>query len=81
MVWFDGARCYGADPDIWFPKTVTAAKQAKAICNGDDEHPACPAKADCLYYATFIPPVKEDGIWGGTTRLERRLMRKAARAA
>ncbi len=72
MVRFDGARCYGADPQLWFPTTGQTAVAAKAICK------PCPAKAECLHYATFVKPVKEEGIWGETTRLERRALRKAA---
>ncbi len=72
MVWFDGARCYGADPDIFFPtRGKSTVPEAKAICE------PCPAKAECLHYATFVKPVKEEGIWGETTRLERRALRKA----
>ncbi len=73
MVWFDGARCYGADPDIFFPTRGMTAAPAKAICE------PCPAKKDCLHYATFITPVKEEGIWGGSTGKKRRQMRKEAR--
>ena len=78
MVWFDGARCYGADPDLWFPTIGQTVTAAKAICNGDDNNPPCPAKAECLHYATFVKPVKEEGVWGGTTRLERRRLRRAS---
>ncbi len=78
MVWFDGARCYGADPDLWFPTTGGTGVAAKKICNGDTTRGPCPAKAECLEYATFVRPVKEEGIWGGTGRIERRRLRKAA---
>ena len=80
MVWFDGARCYGADPDLWFPSRGgrAAVKTAKGICNGDDDRGPCPARTECLQYATFVRPVKEEGIWGGMSRIERRRLRKAA---
>ena len=78
MVWFDGARCYGADPNLWFPTIGQTVTAAKAICNGDDNNPPCPALDDCAYYATFVRPVKEEGVWGGLTRLERRALRRAA---
>ncbi len=73
MVWFDGARCYGADPDIWFPPRGAALTAAKQICA------PCPAIAECLHYATFVVPVKEEGVWGGASRMERRQLRKEAR--
>ncbi len=72
MVWFDGARCYGADSNLFFPTRGGTGTAGKAICK------PCPAKKDCLYYATFVTPVKEEGVWGGTTSKERRRLRKDA---
>lgn len=43
-------------------------KEAKAICAG------CPVQQKCLEWALYYPEV--DGIWGGTTPLERRRMRR-----
>ncbi len=79
MVRFDGARCYGADPDLFFPTRGQNAKAGKAICDGDTLSGPCPARAECLHYATFVRPVKENGVWGGTNGRERQRLRKAAR--
>ncbi len=80
MVWFDGARCYGANPNLFFPTRGRTGTKAKAICNGDDIVGPCPARTECREFATFIVPVMEEGVWGGTTRLERRRLRREAAA-
>lgn len=71
-------RCRGQDTNLWFPIEVDgqgnerepayAAPTTKRIC---DE---CPVKTDCLEFA--LDTDQPDGIWGGMTTYERRLMKK-----
>jgi len=76
--WSDHAICRGADPDLFFPIGYSAPilqeqeRAAKAICAN------CPVIADCLTWALSVG--EPDGIWGGTTPEERRLLRRAADA-
>lgn len=68
--WTDDALCtqVGA-PDMWFPETgADNTKDAKAICA------KCPVRETCLEYA--LDNHLEHGIFGGTTRNERRVLRK-----
>lgn len=73
MSWRDLAACNDFDPDLFFPAgdTGSAASQiveAKRICA------ECPVKTDCLAYAVETNQI--NGIWGGTTEQERRLIRR-----
>ncbi|MFB4318175.1 WhiB family transcriptional regulator [Actinomadura sp. 21ATH] len=76
--WSDQAICRGADPDLFFPIGYSAPilreqeRAAKAICAN------CPVTADCLSWALRVG--EPDGIWGGTTPEERRLLRRSAEA-
>lgn len=55
------------DPDIW------AAMECCA---------SCPVMVDCLRYRVENPPVSadDDGIWGGTSGRDRRVLRRAVAA-
>jgi WhiB family redox-sensing transcriptional regulator len=70
--WWDLAACRGsADPEIFFPISGTGPGQAdvaraKAICAG------CRTRRLCLGYA--IDTGQADGIWGGASEEERRLI-------
>jgi WhiB family redox-sensing transcriptional regulator len=69
------AACLGAPPD-WFivdRGQERDAARAKAICAG------CPIKVGCLDFA--LATSTRFGIWGGTTVGQRRLLRRARRAA
>jgi WhiB family transcriptional regulator, redox-sensing transcriptional regulator len=81
--WNDGtwrldAACSTMDTLIFFPigETGPATPQvtlAKKICA------SCPVREQCLEFA--IATIQNDGIWGGTTEDERRLIKRARRAA
>jgi WhiB family transcriptional regulator, redox-sensing transcriptional regulator len=81
--WLSRSACLGADPDVFFPISSTAAAapqvaRAKAICAD------CPVRPTCLDFAMANRDLQ--GIWGGTTDEERRKARRskarsAARAA
>jgi WhiB family transcriptional regulator, redox-sensing transcriptional regulator len=71
--WWSLAACQHADPDLFFPVSGTGPGRAqivgaKAVCA------RCPVRSDCLHYALAAGPVQ--GVWGGTSEEERRLLRQ-----
>lgn len=78
---FDGRQlCATVDKDWFFPDEhedsvevmTLKTMNAKAICM------ACPLTKSCLEYALKTPSL--EGIWGGKTKTERRLLRRRLRA-
>ncbi|NRQ32370.1 WhiB family transcriptional regulator [Nonomuraea sp. NN258] len=70
--WSTRAACQDADPALFFPLTwddrlAPRNDQARRICRG------CPVQRACLDWA--LRTGEPDGIWGGTTPAERRLLR------
>ena len=68
--WRDRAACRALDPGMFFPDDgdhigVERAKQTGA---------PCPVAWECLSYAVFTN--QTEGIWGGTTKGERRRLRR-----
>jgi len=69
--WRAEAACRTADPDVFFP-TGTARDMerqqriARGVCAG------CPVSRQCLQTALALDGV--DGVWAGTTPLERDLL-------
>ena len=64
------------DPDLFFPPLgshITDIRLAKAICAG------CDMRRACLTFA--LEHHIRDGIWGGTTREERKAIWRNERAA
>lgn len=66
--WMASARCAETDPEVFFQEQGGKPNAAKRICK------ACPVRAECLQHALAG---EESGVWGGTTALERRRIRKA----
>jgi WhiB family transcriptional regulator, redox-sensing transcriptional regulator len=71
--WWSRAACQQIDPDLFFPISATGPARAqlagaKAVCA------RCPVRRDCLRYALAAGPVQ--GIWGGLSEDERRLLRQ-----
>jgi WhiB family redox-sensing transcriptional regulator len=71
--WTDDAACRGADPEIFYPvgfagPALQQEAAAKAICAD------CGVQSDCLTWA--LRAGEPDGVWGGTTPEERRLLRR-----
>jgi WhiB family transcriptional regulator, redox-sensing transcriptional regulator len=76
MNWREDVACHGADPDLFFPIGTTGAasrqaEMAKRICR------ACPVQIQCLAWA--LQNGVTDGVWGGTTPDERRMIRNMSR--
>lgn len=83
-----GAACAGRSldtshqppRDAFFPIRGTAqitARDAKAICNGEDGEPVCPIRSECLEYALVLK--EKYGIWGGKSERERARIAKQRR--
>lgn len=71
MTWTNHARCRGLDPALFFPERGDheAVTFAKAICA------ECPVAQQCRDHAIAIE--EDDGVWGGTSGLQRRRERRA----
>jgi WhiB family redox-sensing transcriptional regulator len=73
--WAEHAACCApsTDPDLFFPlgELDVEAAPAKAVCA------RCSVAAQCLGWA--LRTGEQNGIWGGTTPVERRLLRRADR--
>lgn len=70
--WMSRGACQAEDPEIFFPIAAIGpardqATAAKAVCR------RCPVQQPCLSYAVRTA---QDGIWGGTTRDERRALHR-----
>ncbi|MFD1210970.1 WhiB family transcriptional regulator [Arthrobacter sp. GCM10027362] len=57
----------------WFSDDVRIQARAAALCG------ACAVKTACGVYALAAP--EKEGVWGGMTPLDRKRLRRAARAA
>lgn len=62
--WTDLARCRGMDPDVFFGRNLTEARQAIRTCD------RCDVRQACLDYA--VAENIEIGVWGGLTERQRR---------
>jgi len=74
--WHEDVACRDADPDLFFPIGTTGAalrqvEEAKRICR------VCPAQIQCLDWA--LENGVTDGLWGGATPEERRVIRSLSR--
>ena len=76
MNWREDVACRDADPDLFFPIGTTGAalrqmEEAKQICR------VCPVQIQCLAWA--LGNGVADGVWGGTTPDERRVIRSLSK--
>lgn len=62
--WSEHARCRGKDPEAFFGRNLTEARDAIRTCE------RCPVRQECLDYA--ITEGIEIGVWGGLTERQRR---------
>ncbi|MFP5256080.1 MAG: WhiB family transcriptional regulator [Acidimicrobiia bacterium] len=65
--WHRDAACRGQGTDLFFPSTGEPATAARSLCH------TCPVQQDCL-----AAGMREQGVWGGTSRKERNALRRAA---
>jgi WhiB family redox-sensing transcriptional regulator len=70
--WMDRALCAQVDGDLFFVERGCSPRPAKRICA------ACEVREPCLEYA--LANNEMHGVWGGTSELDRRRMRKRAAA-
>ncbi len=71
--WMVDGLCRKFPPEYWFPigtsgPAAAQAEEAKAVCR------RCPVVERCLRYALDTPQLT-DGVWGGKTVEERRLIK------
>ena len=75
--WRRRAACRGMGPALFFPagerdaEAVAQVAAAKEVCAG------CGVRLHCLAYALAANP--DDGVWGGLSPSERRVLRRARR--
>ena len=67
MSWRDEAACRGRDDLNWFGEVTY---QTGRLCWN------CPVRPECLFEALQREDKCDPGIWGGTTELERRRIRR-----
>lgn len=65
--WAQSAACRGMGTDLFFPSTGEPASAARSLCE------TCPVQQDCL-----AAGMREQGVWGGTSRKERNALRRTA---
>ena len=74
--WMEAAVCASVDPELFQQSRDTSpgvdhSRTAKKICH------TCPVEVECLNHALKY---WESGVWGGTTEVERRELRRRRRA-
>lgn len=66
VIWEKRAACKDSDTEIYFPeRNIKLIDYSKRSCN------ICPVQGNCMTYAIAHD---EYGMWGGTTRAERKNM-------
>ena len=68
--WRRQARCRGMDPNIFFPIGDELPLEARKVCA------RCPVSSECLSYALSLPRDTTEGVWGGTTKSNRKSIRR-----
>ena len=69
--WMAKAACRGVDAATFFPSRGEPTDAARALCAG------CPARGPCLAYA--LDDETLEGVWAGTSKQQRRGMRREAK--
>lgn len=65
--------CSSEDPEIFVGDNEDSVKAKRVCFSGGPNSSACPYIRDCLTYAL---EAREPGIYGGTTEMERRAIRR-----
>jgi len=68
--WMQRGACRGEDPAVLLPGLGGTTTKARAICA------VCPVRQECLEYA--LADTELAGVFGGTSKRERRKLRAAA---
>jgi WhiB family redox-sensing transcriptional regulator len=68
MEWMEDAKCKNNTTVKFFPEKGSNGTEAKKFCE------SCPVRIDCLQYA--LDNIIIEGIWGGKSGWERRLIRR-----
>ena len=68
--WHDKAACRSAAGDDWFPDAAQPTRKAQAVARCG----RCPVRRSCLAFA--LSSGEQFGIWGGTTELQRAVLRQ-----
>ena len=66
--WHRLASCAGLDPNLYFPVRGEPTKDARAVCA------TCPVRPECREAGMK----EQQGLWGGLSARERRLLRRGA---
>jgi WhiB family redox-sensing transcriptional regulator len=67
LEWMDDALCRQIDAELFFPLPNETPHDALKACK------LCPVQAECF---AFGMEGNYEGVWGGTTHSQRKLMRK-----
>lgn len=68
--WARSGRCRSVPPNVMFPtRGAEGLEDARRVCA------LCPVNDDCLEYALTAPDLLQ-GVWAGTTQVERRELRR-----
>lgn len=73
--WRDLAACREMGPSWFYPTKGRPTEAVKRFCREN-----CAVTKECLDWA-MTPPMQVHGIWGGTSELDRRRMRRSQRLA
>ncbi|MEV8548365.1 WhiB family transcriptional regulator [Streptomyces glaucescens] len=73
--WMESALCAQADPDLWTKRGHDTTP--KQICH------RCPVRTQCRAHAAALEDTVGEvaGIWGGTSRKQRKAARQMGEAA
>ena len=69
--WKELGACLSSSPELFFSEWRDEIERAKAICA------KCPVRVQCLDYA--MKNREKTGVWGGTSPLDRRRIRRLRR--
>jgi len=79
--WRDQARCLGLPVDLFFPpfeeEDPSGQEAKRLIAEAKKVCASCSVRLECLEYA--LETRQEYGVWGGTTSLERKRIRRQRR--
>ncbi len=69
--WQERAACAEVDPELFFPEQGSNSRPALRVCA------QCEVQPECLAFALRFQAVEAQGVWGGTTAVDRARARRA----